>query len=101
MQTPQYTYCKQDPNEVLARIETFRSNVSVLPSVGLSEITGNELFNDLWEEHVPERRRWYELAAILRAAGWERKRARSLFYIEGEYRTKVGSRWFPPTHTQD
>ncbi len=84
MQKPQYTYCKQNSEEVLARIETFRSNVSVLPSVGLSEITGNELFNDLWEEHIPERRRWYELAAMLRTAGWERKRARSLFYIEGE-----------------
>jgi len=101
MEDSQYNYCKQDPNEVLARIETFRANVSVLPSVGLSEVTGNELFSDLWEEHVPERRRWYELAAMLRAAGWSKKRMRSLFYFEGEYETRVGSRWFPPTKTQD
>ncbi len=97
-----YNYCKEPAHRVLARIEDFRINTSVLPSVGLSEITTNEEFDVLWEDHVPERRRWYELAAMLKAAGWERKRMRSLFYQNGAYLTKVGSRWFPPTtQTQD
>ena len=97
-----YNYCKEPAHRVLARIEDFRTNTSALPSVGLSEITTNEEFDVLWENHVPERRRWYELAGMLKAAGWERKRMRSLFYHSGTYFTKVGSRWFPPsTPTQE
>jgi len=94
-------YCLFPSESVVERIEMWRSNVSRLPSVSVSEIASNADFADMWEDHVGERRRWYELTQMLSDAGWTRKRMRSLFYLEGEYETRVGSRWFPPIQTQD
>lgn len=94
-------YCLVPTEDVLGRIETFHTCVSRLPDVGLDEITSSELFADLWEDHIKTRRRWYELTQMLKDAGWGRVRKRALFYIDGEYINRTGSRWFPPTHTQD
>jgi hypothetical protein len=94
-------YCLVPADEVIERVQIFQKNVSRLPDVGLDEITSSHLFLDLWEDHIKTRRRWYELTQMLKNAGWERIRKRALFFIDGEYINRTGSRWFPPTHTQD
>ena len=52
-------YCLFPSESVVERIEMWRSNVSRLPSVSVSEIASNADFADMWEDHVGERRRWY------------------------------------------
>ena len=80
-----FYYCLVPTDEVIERIQIFQKSVSRLPDVGLDEITSSHLFLDLWEDHIKTRRRWYELTQML----------------DGEYINRTGSRWFPPTHTQD
>jgi len=92
------TYCKRSGEEVVGRIAVFLANTSKLPSVSVSEIAFHEDFSDLFEDFVGERRRWLELGAYLKQAGWTRKRQRALYYSgENNYTNKVTARWYPPS----
>jgi hypothetical protein len=83
-------------------IADFITNVSQLPSVSVDEIATLKHFECLYPDHVPVRRRWLEMAQVLRDAGWRHSRARSLIYKgPGNYVSGSGSRWFPPTADAD
>lgn len=94
---PKNMYCKGDAEQVAGMAAKFLREVSRLPSLSVSEIAFRGEFDKLFEPFVIKRRRWLELADLLQAQGWERRRGRSLFFTaDGEYINKTGSRWWPP-----
>lgn len=94
-------HCKLTMSEAIKRIEEFRAEKARLPGVSMREITENSEFSDMWAPHVKERRKWYELTCIFNRFGWERRRHRSLSYLEGKYIPTLGSRWYPPIETPE
>jgi len=91
-------YCKLSDTEVSEAMRAFMQEKSKLPSVSVSEITGHGVSDSMFEDFVPERRRWLELTAALKREGWSSRRMRA-FYFEpdGSHSGKVTMRWFPPT----
>lgn len=94
---PINNYCKLSGDEIVAAIATFMRDKSKLPNVSVSELTGHKVFADAFEEFVPERRRWMEITAALRSAGWESRRQRGMYFApDSTYESRVTMRWFPP-----
>lgn len=89
-------YCKLGPEELKQRVLLFMSETSRLPDVAVSEIAMHPEFADVFEDYVPEGRRWRELGQLLREAGAKSGKRRSQFFKkDGSYASKVSVRfWF-------